>query len=178
MLVSGDEIRRTQKGNNNAYCQDTDISWFNWNLVEKNAEMLRFVQSLIKFRKEQPTVRRKSYLTGTPDEGRMIPDVSWYSPDGSHLEWSQEELAMVAYIAAPSRADDPDGLGRDMVLMFNSTGQARDFVMPEIGRGTQWNLFLDTAAESPADIFPKIDGPPPAGGSIEMPNHSFKVYVA
>lgn len=178
MLVSGDEIRRTQKGNNNAYCQDNDVSWFNWNLVEKNADMLRFVQTLIQFRKEQPTVRRKSYLTGMPDEGRMIPDVSWYAPDGSHLEWSQKELAMVAYIAAPSRADDPAGLGRDMVLMFNSTGQPREYVMPEIGRGTQWNLFLDTAAESPADIYPKVDGPPPVGGQIEMPNHSFRVYVA
>lgn len=177
MLVSGDEIRRTQKGNNNAYCQDNDTSWFNWKLVEKNEDMLRFVQSLIKFRREQPTVRRKSYLTGMPDEGRMIPDVSWYAPDGSHLEWSQEELAMVAYIAAPGPAEDPEGLGRDIVLMFNSTGQARKFVMPEIGRGSQWNLFLDTAAESPRDIYPKIDGPPPASGLIEMPNHSLKVYV-
>jgi isoamylase len=177
MLVSGDEICRTQKGNNNAYCQDNDISWFNWKLVEKNEDMLRFVQSLIKFRREQPTVRRKSYLTGMPDEGRMIPDVSWYAPDGSHLEWSQDELAMVAYIAAPGPAEDPEGLGRDIVLMFNSTGQARKFVMPEIGRGSQWNLFLDTAAESPRDIYPQVDGPPPASGLIEMPNHSLKVYV-
>ncbi len=179
MLVSGDEIRRTQRGNNNAYCQDNDTSWFNWNLVEKNAEMLRFVQSLIKFRLEQPTVRRKSYLTGLPEDGRVIPDVSWYAPDGSQLEWSQQELAMVAYIAAPSRAEDPEGLGRDLVLMFNSTGQIREFTMPEIGRGSQWSLFLDTAAESPNDIYPKIDGPAPASGRmIEMPHHSMKVYVA
>ncbi len=179
MLVSGDEVRRTQKGNNNAYCQDNDTSWFNWRLVEKNADMLRFVQSLIKFRRAQPTVRRKSYLTGLPNEGRMIPDVSWYAPDGSQLDWSQHELAMVAYIAAPSRADDPQGLGRDIVLMFNSTGQIRQFVMPEIGRGTQWSLFVDTAAESPGDIYPKVDGPtPPSGRKIEMPQHSMKVYVA
>ncbi len=179
MLVSGDEVQRTQKGNNNAYCQDNDTSWFNWNLVAKNTEMLRFVQSLIKFRKKQPTVRRKSYLTGMPEDGRTIPDVSWYAPDGSHLEWNQQELAMVAYISAPSRADDPEGLGRDLVFMFNATGQTSEYTMPEIGRGTQWSLFLDTAAESPADIFPKIDGPPPASGRlIEMPNHSMKVYVA
>jgi glycogen operon protein len=178
MLVSGDEVQRTQKGNNNAYCQDNETSWFNWNLVEKNSDMLRFVQSLIKFRREQPTVRRKSYLTGTPDEGRMIPDVSWYAPDGSRLEWNQHELAMVAYIAAPSRAEDPEGKGRDLVLMFNSTGQVREFTMPEIGRGSQWSLFLDTAAESPSDIYPKMDGPqPPSGRLIEMPHHSMKVYV-
>ena len=179
MLVSGDEVRRTQKGNNNAYCQDNDTSWFNWKLVEKNADMLRFVRSLIKFRRKQPTVRRKSYLTGLPVEGRMIPDVSWYASDGQHLEWSQHDLAMVAYIAAPGPSEDPKGLGRDMVMMFNSTGQDRQFTMPEIGRGSQWNLFVDTAAEAPADIFLKGDGPPPPGGRlIEMPRHSLKVYVA
>ncbi|MGI9471376.1 MAG: glycogen debranching protein GlgX [Rubripirellula sp.] len=179
MLVSGDESRRTQKGNNNAYCQDNDTSWFDWRLVEKNADMIRFVQSLIKFRREQPTVRRKTYLTGQPVDGRMIPDVSWFAPDGSHLEWGQDELAMVAYIAAPARVDDPEGLGRDLVLMFNSTGQVRDFQMPEFGRGMRWNLFLDTAAESPEDIYPDVDGPMPASGRvIKMLHHSLKVFVS
>jgi glycogen operon protein len=179
MLVSGDETRRTQKGNNNAYCQDTDVSWFDWRLVEKNADMIRFVQSLVKFRRQQPTVRRKTYLTGAPDDGRMIPDVSWFAPDGTQLDWGQHELAMVAYIAAPSRTDDPEGLGRDMVLMFNSTGQIREFAMPEFGRGMRWNLFIDTAAESPEDIYPDVDGPmPPSGRVIKMAHHSLRVFVS
>tara|TARA_R110002049_G_scaffold72490_1_gene186944 strand:+ start:35381 stop:37471 length:2091 start_codon:yes stop_codon:yes gene_type:complete len=179
MLVSGDEIRRTQKGNNNAYCQDTDISWFDWRLVEKNADMLRFVQSLTKFRREQPTVRRREYLTGKPVDGRLIPDVSWYAPDGSPLDWGQHELAMVAYIAAPGKADDPEGLGRDLVMMFNSTGQDREYKLPEVGRGTKWNLFIDTAADSPGDIYPDIDGPsPPATRLVAMPCHSLTVYVS
>jgi glycogen operon protein len=179
MLVSGDETRRTQKGNNNAYCQDNDTSWFDWRLVEKNANMVRFVQGLTKFRREQPTVRRKTYLTGLPVDGRMIPDVSWYAPDGSHLDWGQKELAMMAYIAAPSRIDDPEGQGRDLVMMFNSTGQIRDFTMPEVGRGMIWNLFIDTAADSPEDIYPDVDGPmPPSGRMIKMPHHSLKVFVS
>ena len=179
MLVSGDEIRRTQKGNNNAYCQDTDISWFDWRLVEKNAEVFRFVQALIKFRKGQPSVRRKTYLTGQPVDGRMIPDVSWYAPSGDHLHWDQNELAMVAYIAAPTREEDPEGAGRDIMLMFNSTGQIRDFEIPEVGRGMKWHLFVDTAAETPNDIYPDVDGPmPPSKGQIEMPHHSLKVYVS
>lgn len=179
MLVSGDEARRTQKGNNNAYCQDNDTSWFDWRLVEKNADMVRFVQGLTKFRREQPTVRRKNYLTGLPVDGRMIPDVSWYAADGSHLDWGQHELAMVAYIAAPSRLDDPEGLGRDLVMMFNSTGQIREFKMPEVGRGMLWNLFVDTAADAPEDIYPDVDGPmPPSGRLIKMPHHSLKVFVS
>lgn len=179
MIVSGDEVRRTQKGNNNAYCQDNETSWFDWRLVEKNADMLRFVQALNGFRLAQPTVRRKSYLTGLPIEGRRIPDVAWFAPDGTHLDWSQDELAMVAYIASPSRIDDPEGLGRDLIFMFNSTGQIRDFQMPEFGRGMQWNLFIDTAAESPEDIYPEADGPIPFSGRvIRIPHHSMKVFVS
>mgnify|MGYP001815255179 FL=1 len=179
MLVSGDEVRRTQKGNNNAYCQDNETSWFDWRLVEKHSEMLRFVQGLIRFRRNQPTVRRRTFLTGLPVDGRMIPDVAWFAPDGKHLDWGQHDLAMVAYIAAPSRQDDPEALGRDVILMFNSTGQIRDFQMPEFGRGMRWNLFIDTAADSPHDIFPDVDGPmPPSGRVIKMPHHSLKVYVS
>lgn len=179
MLVSGDEIRRTQKGNNNAYCQDTDISWFDWNLVEKNDDLFRFVKSLIKFRREQPTVRRMTYLTGRPVDGRMIPDVSWYSPEGDPLDWGQNELAMMAYIGAPSQAEDPQGLGRDMLMLFNSTGQTRPYRMPEVGRGMRWKTFIDTAAISPDDIYPEVDGPmPPANRVVEMPHHSLKVFVS
>jgi glycogen operon protein len=179
MLVMGDEVRKTQKGNNNAYCQDNELSYFDWRLVEKNAGLLRFVQTLIQFRRDQPTVRRKSYLTGQPVDGRLIPDVSWYSPSGQPLDWGQQELAMVAYIAAPARVDDLEGLGRDLILMFNSTGQDREFHLPEIGRGMRWNLFLDTAGDSPNDIYPEIDGPmPPGGREIPMACHSMKVFVA
>ncbi len=179
MLVSGDEIRRTQKGNNNAYCQDNDISWFDWRLVNKHSDLLRFVKSLIQFRLNQPTVRRISYLTGKPLDGRQISDVSWYSESGAPLNWSQQDLSMVAYIAAPSRLDDPEGAGRDVVMMFNSTGEDREHLLPDVGRGMMWSLFLDTAADSPKDIYPEMDGPmPPSNRKVEMPCHSLKVYVS
>lgn len=179
MLVSGDEIRRTQRGNNNAYCQDNDISWFDWRLVEKNAEMLRFTQGLIKFRLGQPTVRRRSFLTGQPTTGRLIPDVSWYAPDGSPLDWGQGELAMVAYLAAPPKSEDADCQGRDVLMLFNSTGQPREFLLPDVGRGMAWNLMLDTAATSPNDIFVDEPGPhPPSNRIVAMPYHSMQVYVS
>jgi len=179
MLVSGDEVRRTQRGNNNAYCQDNETSWFDWKLVEKNADMFRFTQSLIAFRKAQPTVRRVSFLTGQAIEGRLVPDVSWYAPDGSPLDWGQGELAMMVYIAAPARADDPEGLGRDLLMMFNSTGSPKEFSMPPIGRGMNWTMFLDTAADSPNDIFPELDGPlPPSSRVVPMLCHSLKVYIS
>ncbi|MEX0824806.1 MAG: glycogen debranching protein GlgX [Pirellulaceae bacterium] len=179
MIVSGDEMRRTQRGNNNAYCQDNDISWLDWRFADRNKETLRFTRELIHFRRSQPTVRRQQFLTGQPTEGRLIPDVSWYSPSGDLLDWGQHDLAMVAYLAAPLRADDPNGMGRDVLMMFNSTGQPRKFHLPDVGRGMTWNLFIDTAAAPPEDIYPELDGPmPPSTRSVELPYHSLRVYVS
>src|SRR3972149_1138427 len=78
MLLFGDEVRRTQRGNNNAYCQDNATGWFDWRLVERNSEMLRFTQALIAFRRKQPNVRRPMFLTGTAEKPGHLPDVSWY----------------------------------------------------------------------------------------------------
>ena len=179
MMVSGDEARRTQKGNNNAYCQDDETSWFDWRLPEKNTALVRFVSALIEFRREQPTVRRTRFLTGSPAAGRQIPDVSWYGPDGNPLDWSTGTLAMIAYIAAPGPDEDPEGVGRDVIMMFNSTGQTRSFQLPTIGRGSRWYQFIDTAAVPPADIHPDLDGPSPSSGTaIEVTHHSMHVYVS
>ena len=118
-------------------------------------------------------------MTGQPVDGRLIRDVSWYADDGSPLDWGQHHLSMVAYIAAPSRSEDPAGLGRDLVMLFNSTGDDRTQQLPAIGRGMKWNLFLDTAADSPNDIYPDLNGPmPPSNRAVEMPCHSLKVFVS
>ena len=109
----------------------------------------------------------------------MIRDVSWYADDGTPLNWDQANLSMVAYIAAPSRVDDPEGLGRDIVMMFNSTGEDRTQRLPDVGRGMKWSLFVDTAADSPKDIFPDLDGPTaPNNRIVQMPCHSLKVFVS
>ncbi len=179
MLVSGDEVRRTQRGNNNAYCQDNDTSWFDWRAVEKNADMFRFTQGLIAFRRSQPTVRRGTFLTGLPVAGRTVPDVSWYAPDGTPLNWGQGELAMMVYISAPAPIDDPDNAGRDILMLFNSTGEQREFSIPNLGQNLTWGLFVDTAADSPADIFPSLNGPKPADhGAVTLISHALKVFVS
>src|SRR5207237_1013614 len=94
MLVMGDEVRRTQRGNNNAYCQDNDTSWFDWRLAEQNTELLRFTQALIKFRRNQPTVRREHFLTGQPLVEGGLPDVSWYSALGTAVDWSGDDQTL------------------------------------------------------------------------------------
>ncbi len=179
MLLSGDEGRRTQKGNNNAYCQDNDTNWFDWQQLEKNADMFRFTQGLIAFRKGQPTIRRTGFLTGQVVPGRVVPDVAWFAADGSPLDWGQGVLSMMVYIAAPPRIEDPNRIGRDVLMLFNSTTSPREFKLPPVMSHLTWGLFVDTAAEPPADIYPTLNGPkPPADGVVQLASHGLKIYVS
>ncbi len=179
MLVAGDEFRRTQKGNNNAYCQDNDISWIDWELMEKNTELVRFVRTLIEFRKAQPTVRRRQFLTGTPNSKGGWPDVSWYSPQGTAVDWHASDQTISCLLAAPSEADDPQLLGREVLMLFNANGAATRFTIPSIAKSKQWRLFIDTSAKYPNDIYPKLDGPRlPISGVHHLLYKSMAVYVA
>jgi glycogen operon protein len=179
MLVAGDEFRRTQKGNNNAYCQDNDISWLNWNLQQDNCgDLTRFVRALIQFRKNQPTVRRRTFLTGVPNANGWA-DVSWYSALGTAVDWHSSELPIICLLAAPTKEQDPSGAGRDVLLMLNSSSVGSRFMIPAIARSRKWQMFIDTSLASPEDIYPNLDGPMlPENGSYTLPQKSMAVYVA
>ncbi|MCA9176486.1 MAG: glycogen debranching protein GlgX [Planctomycetales bacterium] len=177
MLVAGDEGRRTQRGNNNAYCQDNDISWIDWDLVRENEGMVRFVQSIISFRKKQPTVRRRDFLTGKIPKGGRLPDVSWYSALGTAPDW--EDGALICLLTAPARQEDPQEEGRDVLMLINATGDPREFILPPVAKGTPWSKFIDTAVPSPHDVYPNLDGPPPPRSrKIQMTYRSMCCYVA
>jgi glycogen operon protein len=179
MLVAGDEFQRTQQGNNNAYCQDNEISWLDWNLVNENSELVRFCRSLIEFRRHQPTVRRHHFLTGVADREDCWPDVSWYNPQGTSIDWHTDALPILCLLAAPLEHRDSEILGRDVLLMFNSSHESAEFVIPEIAKSRRWHLFIDTAAESPEDIYPNLDGPVlESEQACPLPLKSLKVYVA
>ena len=100
MLLAGDECRRTQRGNNNAYCQDNEISWFDWDLVAQHVDLVRFTQALIAFRKRQPTLRRSSFLRGEP-LARNAADISWFNAAGGPVDWTSDELSLTCLLAAP-----------------------------------------------------------------------------
>ncbi len=179
MIVMGDEIRRTQKGNNNAYCQDNDISWFNWSLVESNKDLLRFMQTLIEFRKSQPSLLRDQFLTGRPQDQRGIPDVSWFESSGQPINWDAPDGTLVCWLAKPAPANDPNGFGRDILMLFNGTPETKIFTMPETVRGNRWRVFLDTQQASPNDIFPDMDGPDmPANRQVQLLYRSTLVFVS
>ncbi len=179
MFVYGDECRRTQRGNNNAYCQDNEISWFDWTLVSKNVDMVRFCQALIAFRREQPTVRRRDFLKGEPVDGRELPDVNWFNAMGTAVDWSGSARSLTCLITPPGRKEDPEGRGRTILMMFNAAPEASEFMLPTVAKGIRWQLMVDTAAASPRDIFPKHDGPPlPRSGKVQMVGRSLRCYVA
>ena len=179
MLLAGDEFRRTQQGNNNAYCQDNEVSWVDWSLVDRNAELVRFVRSLIEFRKSQPTVRRCHFLTGLANSSTGWADVSWYSSQGTAVDWHAHDQTMICLLAAPAEAEDSQGLGREVLLLFNANGTTCRFLIPTIAKSKQWRLFIDTSAEFPNDIFPMHDGPKlPSNGIHTLPSKSLAVYVA
>ncbi|MFN7333516.1 MAG: glycogen debranching enzyme, partial [bacterium] len=178
MLVMGDEVRRTQRGNNNAYCQDNSISWFDWKNVESHEEILRFTQALIEFRKTQPSLRREQFLTGRPQDQRGIPDVSWFESTGKPIHWDAPNGTLVCWLSKPSPAEDPEGFGRDILIMLNGTPETKHFVMPSATRGIRWRLFMDTSKESPKDVYPNYDGPyAPANRQLDLIYRSSVVWI-
>lgn len=183
MLLAGDECRRTQRGNNNAYCQDNDISWFNWKLVEKNADLVRFVSAVIEFRRQEPTVRRPTFLTGTVEHPDGLPDVSWFDHLGKPMNWGHADRSMTCILGAvsPSATNNSAEAAprRHVMMLFHSGSAPQEFHLPQLGETLAWRRFIDTAADSPRDVFPEEDGPlldPQKVLALEP--HSFLCFVA
>ncbi len=176
MLVSGDEVLRTQRGNNNAYCQDNATSWFDWKLVERNAEMLRFCKELITFRKSQPNVRRATFLTGEPTGNGELPDVRWYGVDGQPICWDTTFHSLLCVFGTMG-LEDP--LKRDIMLFMHAGSASQKFHVPPVVRSRTWRLLVNTAAQAPNDIHPNAEGPLlPPGDLLVLPHHTLVCYVA
>jgi glycogen operon protein len=179
MMLYGDEARRTQRGNNNAYCQDNAISWFDWNLVSKNADLVRFCQALVAFRRSQPTLRRENFLTGQPTSPGGLPDVSWFDASGQPIRWADDGSNLVCMFAASAAAANGRQQARHVLILFHAGELPQAFALPEVVRQINWRLLIDTAAVPPADVFPQADGPAlPADGLLTLADHSLMCYVS
>ncbi len=172
MLTAGDECRRTQSGNNNAWCQDNEVSWFDWDLVRKNGELVRFTRQLIAFRHAQPVTRRRWYLTGQRIEDRMFPDVTWLATDARPVDWSNGELPFACLLGGTGQGGD------DLFMLVNPVNRSTTFTIPTMIRQTSWTCFIDTAAETPDDVFPDGHGPLLTGRGLKRAPRSTAVYVS
>jgi glycogen operon protein len=179
MILAGDECRRTQRGNNNAYCQDNALSWFDWKRAKKHEPLRRFCQSLIAFRLAEPTVRQEEFLTGRSSSPGRLPDVQWHNADGGPVDWDSDDASLTCFLAAVERDAPYAPPNHHVLLMYHAGVQPRPFHVPEPARHLPWRLFVNTAASPPDDVYPGLDGPqPPADGIIAIESRSLVCYVA
>jgi glycogen operon protein len=180
MLLAGDECRRSQQGNNNAYCQDNELSWFNWKLVERNSDLVRFVQALVAFRRAEPVVRRAHFLTGKAEswtQGNM-PDVAWFGADGEPPNWrKKEDLGLTCLFgAAPLQQGRPRS--RHVLIHFHPGLEPQTFHRPRNALPLRWRKFIDTAAAPPDDVFPDAGGPLCQCETVELAPRSLVCFVS
>jgi isoamylase len=157
MLLGGDEIGRTQRGNNNAYCQDNDLSWFNWDVGDTGEDLYNFVRDLIKVKQDNPILRRRAFFTGEPHPGMQTKDVTWIRPDGSEMteqDWEDSELHTIGMLLLGVATDEVDIRGRSyagdsLLLMLNAGTRSRSYTLPPMELAGQWEEVLNTAQPGP-----------------------------
>ncbi len=155
MFVAGDEVRRTQKGNNNGYCQDNEMSWFDWTLVEKNQDILRFFKQMIAFRKSHPQLRRTQFFKGQVNE-RGLADISWHGCRLFSPGWYDALSRVLAFtIGGFSEVDSED---TDIHVMLNMDWNDLDFDLPPL-LDRQWYKVVDTFESSPKDVAENLADP-------------------
>ncbi|NPA94389.1 MAG: glycogen debranching protein GlgX [Thermodesulfobacteria bacterium] len=147
MILFGDEVLRTQRGNNNAWCQDNEISWFDWRLLERHHDMLRFTQKMIAFRKRHPSLMRKQFLTGQKLPGRDFPDIAWHGKRLYEPEWHDPESRFLGFTMSGVREGEEDF----HVVLNMHEDETFEVELPQISWG-RWHLAVDTANIPPDDI--------------------------
>jgi len=152
MILGGDEMGRTQNGNNNAYCQDNEISWYDWTLPEKNTGIYRFVKELIAFRLRHQGFMRPEFYTGRDGNYNATPDIVWFNEDGETPDWD-DIGSCLAFRMEGSRADiRADRDDNDFFIMVNSGTEKVNFSICEPMDGKKWVRAIDTGLEPPNDI--------------------------
>ncbi|MGB7931314.1 MAG: glycogen debranching protein GlgX [Gammaproteobacteria bacterium] len=146
MLLAGDEVRRTQQGNNNPWCQNNAISWFDWNLPEANHDMLRFTRLMIAFRRRHACLMHRRFLTGQARDGFRFPDVSWHGISLHKPLWDHDDAQVLAFTLGRVRPSD-----EDLHIILNMGKPDLEMPLPE-NPGHQWCRAVDTACDSPQDI--------------------------
>ena len=152
MLLSGDEIGRTQNGNNNTYCQDNELSWINWELDPSKQALLEFTRFVIQLFKEHPALRRRHFFYGRRIRGSDIKDITWFTPEGKEMtedDWLNAEARCLGLRLAGDIIDDMDERGNPIVddtllILVNAHHEAIAFVLPTHNTEHRWECLLDT----------------------------------
>ncbi|HEV3144738.1 MAG TPA: glycogen debranching enzyme, partial [Gemmataceae bacterium] len=171
MLQAGDEFRRTQRGNNNAWCQDNIIGWVDWSLAERNADFHRFTREMIWLRKRHPALRRRWFFKDDPvlveqaKEGKVSdfgPEIVWHGFEPFEPDFGSKSHSIAFALDGRQTLREPDC---DFYVAIHAEMEAQNFHVPPSLSGRPWRRVVDTALASPQDIVPEDEGPPVAFGS-------------
>jgi glycogen operon protein len=155
MLVAGDEIGRTQRGNNNAYCQDSELSWVDWSLDEERRLLLEFVRRMIAVRRSHPVFRRHRFFQGRAIHGAGVKDIVWLRPDGGEMtehEWEHTFARSLGVYLSGAALEEMDRRGQrlnddNFLVLLSSHHETIPFTLPALRPGTSWQVLVDTAYE-------------------------------
>ena len=181
MILSGDEMGRTQGGNNNAYCQDNEISWLDWELSTLDRNFLAFVRRMIRLRKEHPAFRRRRFFQGRKLRGAGVKDITWLTPAGREMtdeEWDSSFARSLGLQMSGLLEGEYDAQGRpevddDFLLLFNADEEEVAFQIPPVPEGARWEALMDTAYSAGL----KTDGYFKPGGEYTLKPRSMAVLV-
>ena len=179
MLLAGDELRNTQDGNNNAYCQDNELAWLDWELGEREHALAEFTKRLLRLRAEHPVFRRSAFLTGESRHGSGAPDIWWFRPDGRRMtqaDWSRgDAFALGAFLNGaeiPTLARDGEAVSDESFLvLFNAWREPVTFVLPPTRFGRRWAHELSTAEPE----LPANGTTLPARAAVSVPDRALTV---
>jgi isoamylase len=158
MLLAGDELGRTQRGNNNAYCQDNEVSWVDWEDASKHADLLEFTRTLAQLRRDHPVFRRRRFFSGRPGPGGLR-DIIWLAPSGAEMtdrDWRDGRLMSVGVFLNGEAISEPGPRGdvvRDQgfLLLFNARGEPVTFRLPGAPYAPAWEQVIDTSGRPAGD---------------------------
>jgi isoamylase len=157
MITHGDEIGRTQRGNNNVYCQDNELSWVDWDLDDEQRALFAFTAAVARLRHDHAVFRRRRFFAGSADHGGQseVGDIAWFHPSGEPMEdsdWSDGEARMMTVFLNGDAIPTPDAQGRrvaddDFLVLFNADDAEHSFRLPGLAYGERWLVEIDTAVE-------------------------------
>ncbi|MDP9436504.1 MAG: glycogen debranching protein GlgX [Actinomycetota bacterium] len=163
MLLHGDELGRTQRGNNNVYAQDNELAWVDWERARDFEVLSDFTARLAKLRHDHPVFRRRRHFAGRVVRGSTLEDIGWFTPAGEEMsddDWDSGFAKSVAVFLNGEGIREPDARGERVVddsffLLFNGHSESIAFALPEIGAGERWQIVVDTAAPMLDDADPR-----------------------
>jgi glycogen operon protein len=182
MLCAGDEVGRTQRGNNNAYCQDNEISWFDWSLDSQRQALLKFTRKLIRLRLQHAELHRRKFFQGRPLCDATMKDLVWFRPDGREMnesEWRDTTRQTFGYRLCGLAMDEVNDKGEPitddtLLILFNASAEQVHFALPDAHPDNLWEMLIDTGREDEAEDQFRFD----VGSKVALPERSMMLLRA